>query len=400
MDTNTKICVLGLGYIGLPTSAIMAAKGFSVLGIDVNPGVVETINNGNIHIAEPDLDLFVRAAVQSGKLRASLNPEPSDVFIIAVPTPFKDGKIPDLSYVEQATRAICPVLKKGNLVILESTSPPRTCEEVIAPILKKAGFKAGEEIFVAHCPERVLPGQIMREVVENDRVIGGITPESAEKALELYSTFVQGQIHTTDSTTAEMVKLVENSFRDVNIAFANELSIICESLNLNVWELIKLANLHPRVNILRPGPGVGGHCIAVDPWFIVDSCPKEARLIKTARLVNDGKPAFVVNRIKQAANRFKEPVIGIFGLSYKQDIDDLRESPAVEIAKKVKEANLGKLLVCEPFIKKHADFEIQEMEKVLREADIIVLLVPHKQFKKIDKELLKPKIVIDTCGIW
>lgn len=400
MDTSAKICVLGLGYIGLPTSAIMAAKGFSVLGIDVNAKVVETINNGQIHIAEPDLDLFVRAAVQSGRLRAAMLPEAADVFIIAVPTPFKEGKKPDMSFVEQAVQAICPVLRPGNLVILESTSPPQTCEKIIAPILENAGFKPGRNIHLAHCPERVLPGQIMREVVENDRVIGGLTPESAEKARELYSTFVTGQIHLTDSTTAEMVKLVENSFRDVNIAFANELSLICEKLDLNVWELIKLANLHPRVNILRPGPGVGGHCIAVDPWFIVDACPEEARLIKTARLVNDDKPGFVVKRIKNAAERFKNPVIGIFGLSYKQDIDDLRESPALEIARSVKKAGLGKLFVCEPFIKSHPEFELCEAEKLVRQADIIVLLVPHRPFKNIDRELLKPKIVIDTCGVW
>ncbi len=400
MITSAKICVLGLGYIGLPTSAIMAAKGFQVLGIDVNPKVVETINNGRIHITEPDLDLFVRAAVQSGRLRASLTPEAADVFIIAVPTPFKEGKKPEMSFVEQATQAICPVLQPGNLVILESTSPPQTCKKIIGPILEKAGFRPGKDIFVAHCPERVLPGQIMREVVENDRVIGGLTPESAEKAREIYGTFVTGQIHITDSTTAEMVKLVENSFRDVNIAFANELSIICETLNLNVWELIKLANLHPRVSILRPGPGVGGHCIAVDPWFIVDACPQEARLIKTARIVNDSKPDFVVTRIKQAAERFKKPVIGIFGLSYKQDIDDLRESPALKIAHRVSEEKLGQMYVCEPFIKSHADFELMEAEKLLRLADIIVLLVPHRQFKNFDRELLKPKIVIDTCGIW
>lgn len=400
MDTSAKICVFGLGYIGLPTSAIMAAKGFNVLGVDVNPEVVKTINNGKIHITEPDLDLFVRAAVQGNKLKAANKPEPSDVFIIAVPTPFKENKKPDMSYVEEASKSISTVIQEGNLVILESTSPPQTCEKIIAPILEDAGFKPGKDVFLAHCPERVLPGQIMREVVENDRVIGGINPESAEKAKELYSTFVKGQIHLTDATTAEMVKLVENSYRDVNIAFANELSIICESLKLNVWELIKLANLHPRVNILKPGPGVGGHCIAVDPWFIVDRLPEESRLIKTARLVNDSKPGFVFDRIKKAADRFKEPVIGVFGLSYKQDIDDLRESPALDIAKQVKDAKLGKLLVCEPFIKEHPDFELSTAEEAIQKADIVVLLVPHRQFKIIDKELLKPKIVIDTCGIW
>ncbi|MBU1106366.1 MAG: UDP-N-acetyl-D-mannosamine dehydrogenase [Candidatus Riflebacteria bacterium] len=395
-----QICVLGLGYIGLPTSSILAAKGYQVLGVDVSQKVVDTINSGKIHITEPDLDLFVRAAVQSGKLRASLTPEPSAAFIIAVPTPFKEGHKPDLSYVEAATRSIIKHLRPGNLVILESTSPPQTCNNVILPLLKEAGFTPGHDIYLAHCPERVLPGQIMREVVENERVIGGYTPECAEKAKELYASFVKGAIHLTDSTTAEMVKLVENSFRDVNIAFANELSVICDSLKLNVWELIKLANLHPRVKILNPGPGVGGHCIAVDPWFIVDACPQAARLIRTAREVNDSKPGFVVKKVLEAAERFKNPVIGILGLSYKQDIDDLRESPAVEIAHEIKRSKAGTLMVCEPFCSEHADFELCDLEATLKQADILVLLVPHQQFRKIDKELLKPKIVIDTCGIW
>jgi len=395
-----QICVLGLGYIGLPTSSILAAKGYQVLGVDVSRKVVDTINSGKIHITEPDLDLFVKAAVQSGKLRASQTPEPSEAFIIAVPTPFKDGKKPDLSYVEAATAAIIPHLQPGNLIILESTSPPQTCSHVILPLLKKAGFTPGRDIFLAHCPERVLPGQIMREVVENERVIGGYTPECAEKAKELYASFVKGAIHMTDSTTAEMVKLVENSFRDVNIAFANELSLICDELKLNVWELIKLANLHPRVNILRPGPGVGGHCIAVDPWFIVDTCPQTARLIRTAREVNDGKPEFVVKKVMQAAERFKNPVIGVLGLAYKPDIDDLRESPAIEIAHELKRQNAGQLMVCEPYCNEHPDFELCDLESTLKQADILVLLVAHQQFKKIDRELLKPKIVIDTCGIW
>ncbi|MDD3148295.1 MAG: UDP-N-acetyl-D-mannosamine dehydrogenase [Candidatus Riflebacteria bacterium] len=395
-----QICVLGLGYIGLPTSSMLAAKGYQVLGVDISQKVVDTINNGQIHITEPDLDLFVRAAVQSGKLRAATAPEASDAFIIAVPTPFKADKKPDMSFVEAATRSLIKCLKPGNLVILESTSPPLTCEKIIAPLIREAGFNPGSDIFIAHCPERVLPGQIMREVVENDRVIGGLTPECAEKARALYSSFVKGQIHTTDSTTAEMVKLVENSFRDVNIAFANELSIICDRLQLNVWELIKLANLHPRVNILRPGPGVGGHCIAVDPWFIVDACPEDALLIKTARLVNDSKPEFVVKKVQQAASKLKDPVIGILGLAYKQDIDDLRESPAVEIARMLKKSEAGRLMVCEPFCHGHSDFDTFALDKVLKEADIILLLVAHQQFRKIDPELLKLKIVIDTCGIW
>lgn len=395
-----QICVIGLGYIGLPTSSILAAKGFSVLGVDVNPSVVETINGGRIHITEPDLDAFVKAAVGSGKLRAATAPEPSDVFIIAVPTPFKAGHKPDMSYVEAAARSILPVLQPGSLVILESTSPPRTCEDIIAPILADSKLKIGTEVFVAHCPERVLPGQIMREVVENDRVIGGINQASAVKAKELYSAFVKGEIFLTDATTAEMVKLVENSFRDVNIAFANELSMICDRLGLNVWELIRLANRHPRVNILRPGCGVGGHCIAVDPWFIADACPQDARLIRAAREVNDAKPHHVASRIREAAARFKKPVIGLLGLSYKQDIDDLRESPAVEIAREFKSDPGVELVVCEPFVRSHAEFALAPLDEVMHRADIVVLLVPHTVFRNIDRELLKPKVVIDTCGVW
>lgn len=395
-----QICVLGLGYIGLPTCSILASRGHQVLGVDISEKVVNTINSGKIHITEPDLDVFVKAAVQSGKLKASTTPAPSDVFIISVPTPFKEDKKPDMSYVEAAVRSILKHLSKGNLVVLESTSPPQTCTNIIAPIIKEAGFEPGKDIYIAHCPERVLPGQIMREVVENDRIIGGITPESAEIAKELYSTFVKGQIFTTDSTTAEMVKLVENSFRDVNIAFANELSIICSKLNLDVWELIRLANLHPRVNILRPGPGVGGHCIAVDPWFIVDSCPVESRLIKSARLVNDSKPLYVVEQIMDQVAKFKNPTIGILGLAYKQDIDDLRESPAIRIAAEIKNRHAGTLMVCEPYCHQHVDFDLFPLEEVLEKADIIVLLVAHKQFRAIDKELLKTKVVIDTCGIW
>jgi len=395
-----QICVLGLGYIGLPTCSILATKGYSVLGVDVNPAIVATINEGRIHITEPDLDLFVKAAVGSGKLRAALKPEPSDVFIVAVPTPFREGHKPDMTYVEEATRALVPVLKPGNLVVLESTSPPRTCERIMAPILATSGLKIGEDVFIAHCPERVLPGQIMKEVVENDRVIGGINRASAEKARDLYASFVKGQIFLTDATTAEMVKLVENSFRDVNIAFANELSMICEKLGLNVWELISLANRHPRVNILRPGAGVGGHCIAVDPWFIVDACPQEARLIHAARTVNDDKPHWVIRKIKAAAERFKRPAIGILGLAYKQDIDDLRESPAVEIARHLKQEGIGELLVCEPYVKEHREFTLYQLDEVIRRADILVLLVAHQAFKTVDRELLKPKVVIDTCGLW
>ncbi|OIP21229.1 UDP-N-acetyl-D-mannosamine dehydrogenase [bacterium CG2_30_54_10] len=395
-----QICVLGLGYIGLPTSSMLATKGFNVLGVDVNPKVVETINKGKIHITEPDLDLFVKAAVGSGRLRAAIAPEASDAFIIAVPTPFKEGHKADMTFVEAAVQSILKVLKPGNLVILESTSPPKTCTDIIAPILATVGLKAGKDVFLAHCPERVLPGQIMREVVENDRIIGGVTPECALQAKRLYESFVKGRIFLTDATTAEMTKLVENSYRDVNIAFANELSMICEKLGLNVWELISLANRHPRVNILRPGPGVGGHCIAVDPWFIVEACPDEARLIKSARVVNDDKPHHVVKRIREASEKFKKPVIGLLGLAYKQDIDDLRESPAVEIAKIVSDSNVGEVLVCEPYCRDHAKFKLYPLDEVLQHSDILVLLVPHKQFRDVDRKILKSKVVIDPCGIW
>jgi UDP-N-acetyl-D-mannosaminuronic acid dehydrogenase len=403
MTGNQKlpgICILGMGYIGLPTAGILATRGFQVLGVDVHAKVVQTINEGKIHITEPDLDLFIKAAVGSGKLRAALQPEPSDVFIIAVPTPFGAEHRPDMSHVEAASRAIVPVLRPGNLVILESTSPPETCTRLIAPILGESGLEVGREVFLAHCPERVLPGQIMREVVENDRIIGGINRASAEKARDLYATFTKGEIFLTDAVTAEMAKLVENSYRDVNIAFANELSLICDALGLNVWEMINLANRHPRVNILRPGPGVGGHCIAVDPWFIVDACPRQARLIRTAREVNDSKPHFVVQKVREAAERFKRPAIGLLGLSYKQDIDDLRESPAVEIARTVIRENLGEVLICEPFVREHREFKLTDLGTVIRKADILVVLVPHKVFREVDRELLKPKMVIDTCGIW
>jgi len=396
-----KICVLGLGYIGLPTASIMATKGFSVVGVDVNPKVVDTINKGNIHIVEPDLDILVKSAVHSGNLTASAKPQEADVFIIAVPTPFKNDKKPDLSFVEGATESIIPVLKKGNLVILESTSPVGTTEsQVSAKIAARLGWKPGEDYFVAHCPERVLPGRILRELVDNDRIIGGINRASAEVARDLYKTFVSGNIFLTDCNTAEMSKLVENASRDVNIAFANELSIICDRLGIRVWEVIELANKHPRVNILQPGPGVGGHCIAVDPWFIVDSAPKEARLIRMAREVNDSKPHFVVEKVKKQAQKFKAPVIGCLGLAYKNDVDDLRESPALDITRALIKENVGIILACEPYAKEFKEFALHPLDKVLKESDIIVLLVNHKQFYDIDRELLKEKIVIDTRGIW
>ena len=402
---------MGLGYIGLPTASMLATKGYKVLGVDVCELVVTTINSGNIHIVEPDLDILVRSAVNSGRLRASLLPEQADIFIIAVPTPFKmsgnNPKAPDISYVVAATSAIAPFIKPGDLIILESTSPIGTTErireiieELRPDLYNQSATNQLSPVYIAHCPERVLPGHIIRELVDNDRIIGGIDRASAEKAQDLYRTFSNGTIFLTDARTAEMAKLTENSFRDVNIAFANELSLICDRLGINVWELIELANRHPRVNILQPGPGVGGHCIAVDPWFIVAAAPQEARLIRTAREVNDHKPHWVVDKVKAKADKFKNPVIGCLGLTFKANIDDLRESPALNITRTLIASNMGHILACEPNIPDSFDeFPLYALEQVLREADILLVLVDHREFKNIDRELLKEKIVIDTRGV-
>ncbi|MGD0089452.1 MAG: UDP-N-acetyl-D-mannosamine dehydrogenase [Planctomycetota bacterium] len=422
MKANCEsVCVMGLGYIGLPTASILATKGFEVHGVDVNQTVVETINSGAIRIHEPDLDVLVKSAVNSGRLRASVSPQPADVFILAVPTPFTGGHKPDMSYVEAATKAIAPHVNPGNLVILESTSPVGTTERV-AGIIKElrpdltipgcAGKGVVEkpgagQVYFAHCPERVLPGQIMRELVSNDRVIGGVDQPSTEKAGAFYKTFVAGQILLTDSRTAEMCKLTENAFRDVNIAFANELSLICDKLSIDVWELVRLANHHPRVKILQPGPGVGGHCIAVDPWFIVHSAPEQARLIRCAREVNDYKPHFVVEKVKAHAQRFEHPVIACLGLSFKADIDDLRESPAVEIVARLAREKAGRILAVEPFINalpkdlaSLGNVELMSLANALELADIVVLLVNHRAFLDIERRLFHNKIVLDIRGIY
>lgn len=402
--TIQKIVVMGLGYIGLPTASMLATKGHQVLGVDVNPHAVDTINSGKIHIVEPDLDILVRSAVNSGNLKAALLPEDADTFIIAVPTPFKavadNPKAPDLSYVEAATRAIAPFVREGNLVILESTSPVGATD-LIYRILTEQRPELEGKLFVAHCPERVLPGQILRELVDNDRIVGGVNKQSAEKARDLYKTFCNGSIFLTDSKTAELCKLIENSYRDVNIAFANELSLICDRLGINVWEAISLANRHPRVNILQPGPGVGGHCIAVDPWFIVSSAPEEARIIRTAREVNDAKPHWVVERVKAKAARFKDPVIGCLGLAFKANIDDLRESPALEITRMLLAEGVGQVMACEPNVNHgFSEFPLYPLAEVIKKADILLVLVDHDEFKDVDKEVLKEKVVIDTKGIW
>ena len=414
------ISVIGLGYIGLPTAAILASSKVSVIGVDVNEKVVDTINKGEIHIIEPELDALVHSAVQNGNLRATTQPEKSDVFMLAVPTPFKAKYKPDLSYIESACRAIAPVLEKGNLVILESTSPVGTTEKMIdwlsaeRPDLSFPEFgndKFSADISIAHCPERVLPGNVVRELRENDRIIGGITTHCAERASNLYKLFVDAECLITDCRTAELSKLVENSFRDVNIAFANELSLICDKLDINVWELIKLANHHPRVNILKPGPGVGGHCIAVDPWFIVDSAKDETKLIRTARLINDSKPSFILEKINQAILEIgltiSEISITCLGLSFKPNIDDFRQSPALEIAKKISMMDFKKLYLVEPnisimpnYFDHHDDIELVDLEFAVNSSEIVVLLVDHNEFNQFNLDLLSDKYVIDTRGIW
>ncbi|MBO2632288.1 UDP-N-acetyl-D-mannosamine dehydrogenase [Shewanella algae] len=416
------ISVIGLGYIGLPTAAMFASRKKKVIGVDVNQHAVDTINQGKIHIVEPDLDMIVHSAVTGGHLKAVTSAEPADAFLIAVPTPFlpcEEGQIPmpDLSYIESACNGIAPVLKKGDLVILESTSPVGTTEQVaewLANARPDLSFpqNTGNEadVNIAHCPERVLPGHVVRELVENDRVIGGMSSRCSERSVELYKTFVQGECVVTNARTAEMAKLTENSCRDVQIAFANELSVICDKLDIDVWELISLANRHPRINILQPGPGVGGHCIAVDPWFIVSKTPDEAKLIHTARKVNDAKPEWVINKVKLAivdflqANPSKtatDVTIACYGLAFKPDIDDLRESPAMAITKKISRMHAGKVMAVEPNIDsmqvKLDNIELVNFNTASKSAHIHVMLVDHMEFKC--KQFISEHL-IDTKGIW
>lgn len=393
-----KVCVIGLGYIGLPTAALLANRGYDIHGVDVVQSTVDIINEGRIHIVEPDLDTFVHAAVNSGKLKADTKPANADVFIIAVPTPFHEGFVPNVDYVVSATKSIAPYVQEGNIVILESTSPVGTTE-LVETTLKEAGVDT-TKIYVAHCPERVLPGHIMRELVENDRIVGGLTQEATDATVEFYKTFVQGQVLSTDAKTAEMAKLTENSFRDVNIAFANELSILCDKFGIDVWELISLTNRHPRVNVLQPGAGVGGHCIAVDPWFIVHAGGSDAKIIRTAREVNTYKTEWAIEKIKNAALMFenkngRKAKVACMGLAFKPNIDDLRESPALHITKLLKNDGF-EILAVEPNITTHKSLEITNYEEAIEKADVIVYLVAHNEFKglKIEK-----KEVIDFCGV-
>ncbi|MEV0891292.1 UDP-N-acetyl-D-mannosamine dehydrogenase [Promicromonospora sp. MEB111] len=412
----STVAVIGLGYIGLPTAAILAANGVDVIGVDVNQTTVDAVNRGQVPFVEPDLAGYVSAAVTGERLRAVSAPEEADAFVVAVPTPFTGDHEPDLSYIRSAAEALAPRLRGGELVVLESTSPPGATAQMAQwilderPDLSLDGSGSRPVIHVAHCPERVLPGRVMVELVTNDRIVGGLTPEAAQRARDLYRVFCQGEILLTDAVTAELAKLVENSFRDVNIAFANELSVIADRLDVDVWELIRLANHHPRVNILQPGPGVGGHCIAVDPWFIVDAAPEEARLIRAAREVNDAKPEWVLDKVRAAAQGMTEPTIAVLGLAFKPDIDDLRESPARRIAGRLAdEFAESDVLVVEPHIEElpkelanRRNVLLTTLEDAVPKADVVVLLVDHSAFKHADTEALGlgTTPLVDTRGVW
>lgn len=402
-----KICVLGLGYIGLPTASTFANQGLRVVGVDVNPNIVEILQNGGLHLHEPGLRTLVQAALASGNLTISAHPETADAFIIAVPTPFYENKQADLRAVQSAAESIVPVLEHGNLVVLESTSPPRTTQDVVAPILAKSGMQPGRDFHLAYSPERVLPGHILRELIENARVIGGVDRASAEAGKALYSLISRGEIFLTDSTTAEMVKLMENTYRDINIAIANEFSRLAQRFGIDVWEAIAIANRHPRVKILQPGPGVGGHCISVDPWFLVDAAPDITPLIHTARNVNDSQPKFVVELIKKAANELKGCRVTLLGLAYKPDVDDIRESPALQVISLLVEA--GALVTAfEPF--KPTGYAAEKvtftasLDEALHEAEVIVLLVAHTQFIELDAEEVarqtRCRVLVDTVNGW
>lgn len=399
---SRSVCVLGMGYIGLPTASVLARRGHHVLGVDVRQDVVETINRGEIHIHEPLLDDLVRAVVAQGKLRAALAPQSADVFFICVPTPITPDHEPDLSYVEAAARSIRQVVGRGSLIILESTSPPGTTEDVVVREAIPDNLQVGRDVFVAHCPERVLPGHILREVIENDRVVGGVTPACTRRAVEFFEDFVTGDVVGTTAITAEMTKLIENSYRDVNIAFANELSMLAEQFDADPFEIISLANRHPRVQILTPGPGVGGHCISVDPWFVVHAAPERTPLLRAARNVNDAKPSFVAEQVIAEARGLDAPVIGCLGLTYKAEVDDLRESPSLEIVQELIRREAGQVIACDPYVRQAdcPDIPLTSIEDLLRRSDILVLLTDHELFRNLPATELEGRRIVDTRGVW
>jgi UDP-N-acetyl-D-mannosaminuronic acid dehydrogenase len=401
-DQSRSVCVVGLGYVGLPMAAVLADQGYHVCGVDIRPEVVETINQGNIHIHEPNLAHLIRRVVEHGNLSAYASPQSADVFMICVPTPATADHAPDLTYVEQAASSIRPCVRKGNLIILESTSPPSTTKDVIVGRAVPPGLTVGEDVFVAYCPERILPGRTLVELVENDRTVGGMTPACAERAAQFYESFVTGEVSRTSALVAELVKLTENAFRDVNIAFANEMSILANELGADVFEIIELANKHPRVKILSPGPGVGGHCISVDPRFLIHAGPKVTPLMQAARAVNDHKPRVVVQQVVAAAAKLSKPVIGCLGLAYKPDVDDLRESPSLEIVRELRQRNLGEILVCEPFISadRFTEWPLTALDEILDRANILILLTDHAVFHAVKPERLSGKMIIDPRGTW
>lgn len=410
-----RLAILGMGYIGLPTAVAIATRGIDVIGVDINPSTVAAISRGEVPFVEPDLAVSVSGAVAMGRLTATTETPEADAFIIAVPTPFNEDRTANLSYVKAAAEQIAPRLKPGNIVVLESTSPPGTTEKVgrwigaLRPDLRMPlNGDAIADVFVAHCPERVLPGRIMIEIVTNDRVVGGLTPRCAEKAASIYRLFAQGEILLTDAASAEMAKLSENAYRDVNIAFANELSTICESLHIDVWEVIRLANRHPRVDILSPGPGVGGHCIPVDPWFIVSAAPELAQLIRTARDVNDRRPHDVAEQVVAKAERFRSPTIACLGLTFKANVDDARESPAIEVVSLIAKALPEvEILVADPYVpampellKGYGNLRLENAHEAVERADIVVLLVEHEPFRALRHTRLGGKVIYDTRGAW
>lgn len=412
---KSRVAILGMGYIGLPTAVVIATRGVDVIGVDINPATVAALSRGEVPFVEPDLAVAVSGAVAMGRLTATTETPEAEAFIIAVPTPFNEDRTADLSYVKAAAEQIAPRLKSGNIVVLESTSPPGTTQKVgdwigaLRPDLRMPrDGETGADVFIAHCPERVLPGRIMIEMITNDRVVGGLTPRCAEKAASIYRLFAQGEILLTDAASAEMAKLVENAYRDVNIAFANEISLISESLHIDVWEVIRLANRHPRVNILSPGPGVGGHCIPVDPWFIVSAAPQLSRLIRTAREVNDHRPHHVAGQVVENAKRFRSPTIACLGLTFKANVDDVRESPAIDVVGLIAKALPDvEILVSDPYVSvmpgllsKYDNLHLEGAHQAVERADIVVLLVEHEPFKAMRHTRLAGKVIYDTRGAW